>query len=287
MQRQSRASTTEENAILKGVSTALDIYDLVSLKRLGQKKYYKQDYITKKTQEELLSKRLSAFIDRLDNPYLNIIEDILSIAEGPMGILDFIVSFPEDYRAMVEDLVKRAIGDCTPYIQSVKRISETSANVNIKFTNVVHNTGYSPHYKVFYWYEKAGGVRVSRNHTDIRQLSENGEVNIKVDNLRGGKIGFQVCVFPDTYYEHELLQQIYCFWSNIEYLELDPLKIVSISQKDAVYANGTVKAKIEVQIDFLSDLDRIDALNSEDYGVLMTQDNVQTKYSLKKEGKRL
>lgn len=51
--------------------------------------------------------------------------------------------------------------------------------------------------------------------------------------------------------------------------------------------NGTVKAKIEVQIDFLSDLDRIDALNSEDYGVLMTQDNVQTKYSLKKEGKRL
>ena len=102
MQRQSRASTTEENAILKGVSTALDIYDLVSLKRLGQKKYYKQDYITKKTQEELLSKRLSAFIDRLDNPYLNIIEDILSIAEGPMGILDFIVSFPEDYRAMVE-----------------------------------------------------------------------------------------------------------------------------------------------------------------------------------------
>ena len=82
MQRQSRASTTEENAILKGVSTALDIYDLVSLKRLGQKKYYKQDYITKKTQEELLSKRLSAFIDRLDNPYLNIIEDILSIAEA-------------------------------------------------------------------------------------------------------------------------------------------------------------------------------------------------------------
>ena len=285
MQRQSRASTTEENAILKGVSTALDIYDLVSLKRLGQKKYYKQDYITKKTQEELLSKRLSAFIDRLANPYLNIIEDILSIAEGPMGILDFIVSFPEDYRAMVEDMVKRAIGDCTPYIQSVKRISETSANVNIKFTNVVHNTGYSPHYKAFYWYEKAGGVRVSRNHTDIRQLSENGEVNIKVDNLRGGKIGFQVCVFPDTYYEHELLQQIYCFWSNIEYLELDPLKIVSISQKDAVYANGTVKAKIEVQIDFLSDLDRIDALNSEDYGVLMTQDNVQTKYSLKKGGK--
>lgn len=65
------------------------------------------------------------------------------------------------------------------------------------------------------------------------------------------------------------------------------MKIVSISQKDAVYANGTVKAKIEVQIDFLSDLDRIDALNSEDYGVLMTQDNVQTKYSLKKEGKRL
>ena len=61
-----------------------------------------------------------------------------------MGILDFIVSFPEDYRAMVEDMVKRAIGDCTPYIQSVKRISETSANVNIKFTNVVHNTGYSP-----------------------------------------------------------------------------------------------------------------------------------------------
>lgn len=153
----------------------MDIYDLVSLKRLGQKKYYKQDYITKKTQEELLSKRLSAFIDRLDNPYLNIIEDILSIAEGPMGILDFIVSFPEDYRAMVEDMVKRAIGDCTPYIQSVKRISETSANVNIKFTNVVHNTGYSPHYKAFYWYEKAGGVRVSRNHTDIRQLSEMGK----------------------------------------------------------------------------------------------------------------
>lgn len=284
IQGQSRASTVEGNAKLEGISAALDIYDLVSLKRLGQKQYYKQDFITQKTQEELLSKRLSAFQDLLDNPYINVIADIFSIAEGPMGILNFLVNIPEDYRAIVEDMVKNAIGDCTPYIQSVERISENTANVNIKFTNVVQNSKHAPFYRVFYWYEKAG-VRVEQNCTNIQLLSEDGEVDININNLKGGKIGFQVCIFPDTYYEHESLQQLYCFRSNIEYLELDPLKIVSINQKDAVYANDAVKAKVEVQIGFLSDLDKNDALNSGDYGILMTQEGVQTKYSLKKEGK--
>lgn len=167
--------------------------------------------------------------------------------------------------------VEKLIGECSANIVSAVQTNPGEYNLLINFSGIGQGAVF---YRVQYWNES--GVVDKRYSTDI-MLASNGYQELKIDFSGAGQTkGFQVIMFPDVFYDHTYLQKFYCVRSDIFYLTLRPLEIVSFERSGAYYYDSTVEVDFNYTLNVRADLQ-----DAEDYGLFYDDGNEISYISLK------
>lgn len=168
--------------------------------------------------------------------------------------------------------VEKLIGECSANIVSAVQTGFGEYNLLINFSGIGQGAAF---YRVQYW-DESGGIVDNRYSTDI-MLASNGYQELKIDFSGAEQTkGFQVIMFPDVFYGHPYLQKFYCVRSDIFYLTLKPLEIVSFERSGAYYYDNTVEVDFNYSLNVQADLQE-----TEDYGLFLDDGGEISYLSLK------
>lgn len=206
-----------------------------------------------------------------------------------LGILGTILSYMKLNKSICENRTKALIGDCTPYIKSVYKEGDNSAVINVQISGVSSTTQRIPYYVICYWQE-VNGKRTNVTHTTNPIKATNGIHPVKIENLKGGKYGFQVLIFPDLFLERGNLYRLYNFRSNIAYVNIAPIHFKVLEPNFTTYADGYVTVSMKAVLDFPSLQDETILSYYDSYGVYYHyDDNVNQReeyFSVKENGSK-
>lgn len=219
-------------------------------------------------------------------------QDVASLIIGAfdhskLGLLGNLLSCEQLIRHIGENIAKKLIGDCTPYIQSVVKKGKKSAVVKIQIAGVSTTSQYQPYYVVKYWQE-TDGEKNNVTYSTVPKEATNGTHDVLVDNLKGGHYGFQVLLFPDLFIGNDNKINLCNFRSNIAHLDIAPLYLKTIEQGYTSYADDYVTVSMKAVVDYTSEQDKKILDYYDNYGIYVYFDNHVSQnenfYSVKENG---
>lgn len=278
-----RASTTKEQITIRdGVQWSLIAYELV------------EEY-----QAPSSLGPVSIAVGLLNNiPEESIMTSLVDMSLGTadiirgarIGYLGVFLAYADFIEHLIKAVTKFYIGDISPWLEDICVIGKNSALVKYFHDfSYEDNIKCAPYFKILYWYE-VDGRRVGSEYCATESIVENNLLhNINVNNLHGGTVAFQIIVYPDIFCNHEILQKIYCFKSEIKRIEMPSIVLMDIKQIDTKYkANeDIVEITMDINLEFASEHDRtVLQYTDNDYGVYYEYDG-EIKYISAKKHNRL
>ena len=181
------------------------------------------------------------------------------------------------------------IGDCTPKILQAQQILQHEVEVNINFSKVSSDSRKAPFYRAVYWYVSDNPLNQKKYYSTPVLLQKNGDIILNIDNIdRMGRIGMQILVFPDVFYNNglgfinnELLQEFYGYRSNIIYLDIKPMASFSVQQKSIEHIKNKFNVKYSAELKFEDEKDK---QYYKDFGVRFVCGSHEYMHSIKTSG---
>lgn len=175
---------------------------------------------------------------------------------GKIGMLGAVFGYIKLIRSIGENRARNLIGDCTPYILSAKRKGSNSAMINLKIENVTSTSPDIPYYVLKYWQE-VNGDKANVIYFTSPQKATNGTHTVEINNLNGGRYGFQVLIFPSIFIEHENLINLYNFCSNVGFVDIPRLYFKELEQYYTTYVNDNVCVSFKAILEYPSEQDKV------------------------------
>lgn len=180
------------------------------------------------------------------------------------GLIGSVLSYAKLIRDIGEYKAKCFIGDCTPRITTALQNGKNSVVLNVEISGVTSTSKDTPFYIVKYWQEVDGATNGICSTPP--QVATNGNHTVTINNLTGGRYGFQVLIFPSFCIGHHNMINLYNFRSNIAYVDIARLYFKTIAQQYAYYEDDYVHVPMKVLIDFPSEQDKTILSYYKDYG---------------------